>query len=117
LIGEDETWIFNEVSEPDKVLRGLLGIYLKGLTEPLPFFPRAAFAYMIKPQKGKRSPEELALDEWEGGEYDEYQEPEKEDPYFDLCFRNNPDPLGSAFQELARQIVSPILAHQVKEEE
>jgi len=32
-----------------------------------------------------------------------------EDPYFNLCFRNHPDPLGVVFQQMASAVVRPLL--------
>jgi hypothetical protein len=41
---------------------------------------------------------------------------EQEDPYFHLCFRNDPDPLGPSFRELARQVFNGWTAHTKKED-
>ena len=117
LIGEDQTWVFGEVPEAEALLQGLLDLYLKGLAAPLPFFPRSSFAYAIGPGRGDKTPEDLASEAWEGNEDQEFQRGEKEDAYYNLCFRNHPDPLGPDFQTIAEQIVSPILGHQTKQGE
>ena len=61
-----------------------------------------------------KSPEELALEAWEGNEDDEFGEGEMEDPYFNLCFRNHSDPLGEEFQRLADQVVKPLVTHETE---
>lgn len=115
LIGEDEIWQFNEVANAEELLRGLLGLYRKGLAAPLPFFPQSSFVFAIGPgPRTTKSAAELAMETWEGNEEDEFGEGDLEDPYFNLCFRNHPDPLGEEFQELASQVVGPLLNHQIK---
>jgi exodeoxyribonuclease V gamma subunit len=115
LIGEDETWEFQEVANARELLGSLLELYLKGLAAPLPFFPKSSFAYAIGPgPRTSKTAADLALESWEGNEDDEFQEGELEDPYFNLCFRSHPDPLGQEFQELAAQVVGPLLSHQTK---
>jgi exodeoxyribonuclease V gamma subunit len=117
LVGEDGTWGFSEVPEAEAYLRELLELHLRGLSAPLPFFPKTSFMYAIGQAKGAETAQELASETWEGDEDDEFKQGEKEDPYFNLCFRNHPDPLSSDFQTIARQVVSPMLKHQTKEEE
>jgi exodeoxyribonuclease V gamma subunit len=112
LMGQDQTWLFSPVPEAEKILGELLDLYCRGLTAPLPFFPKSGFTYVIGPGPQTHRPaEELASEVWEGNEDYESEAGEKEEPYFHLCFRNHPDPLGPDFQQLARQVVQPILAH------
>jgi len=113
LIAEDETWRFNEVADAEKILNQLLEIYFLGLTKPLPFFPASSFAFANP--KGKRSPAEQAQEKWEGGEDDDFGKGDSQDAYFNLCFRNTANPLDAEFEELAWQIVNPLLLHQTKE--
>jgi hypothetical protein len=88
---------------------------LKGLTGPLPFFPKTSFVYALgHGDKSSKSAEDLALEAWEGNEDDEFGEGEMEDPYFNLCFRNRSDPLGEEFQRLADQVVKPLVMHETK---
>ncbi len=115
LIGEDGSWEFGEVAKAQELLGELLEIYLRGLAAPLPFFPKSAFAYAIGPgPRTSKTAADLALETWEGNPDDEFQQGELEDPYFNLCFRSHPEPLGQEFQELASQVVSPLLSHQTK---
>ena len=46
---------------------------------------------------------------WEGMPDSDYQQGEKEDPYFHLCFGNHPNPLDDEFTNLALQIIPPLL--------
>jgi exodeoxyribonuclease V gamma subunit len=116
LIAEDGTWIFNEVPDAEKILKQLLELYFLGLTKPLPFFPASAFALVSPPgSRTKKSPAELAQEKWEGGEFDDFGKGEAQDPYFSLCFRNVVNPLDDEFEQLAKEIVEPLLQHQSEE--
>jgi exodeoxyribonuclease V gamma subunit len=115
LIGEDGTWEFQEVPDAAALLRPLLDLYLQGLAAPLPFFPRSSFAYTIGPgPKTAKTAEDLAWEAWEGNPDDEFGQGEMEDPYFSLCFRNHPDPLGKPFQQLASAVARPLLNSQTE---
>ena len=115
LIGEDGTWEFQEVPDAAALLQPLLDLYLQGLAAPLPFFPRSSFAYTIGPgPKTAKTAEDLAWEAWEGNPDDEFGQGEMEDPYFSLCFRNHPDPLGKSFQQLASAVVRPLLNSQTE---
>jgi exodeoxyribonuclease V gamma subunit len=118
LIAEDGIWIFNAVPDAEKILHGLLETYFLGLTKPLPFFPASAFAIVSEPSsRSKKSPADLALEKWDGGEFDDFSKGESQEPYFNLCFRNTTNPLDEEFETLATQIVKPLLAHQTEEVE
>jgi exodeoxyribonuclease V gamma subunit len=116
LIAEDGTWAFSEVPAAEKILKQLLELYFLGLTKPLPFFPATAFAFTSEPgSKSKKSPADLARKKWEGDEDGDFNQGEALDPYFNLCFRNVANPLDEKFEQLAKQIVEPLLAHQTEE--
>ncbi|HRZ44905.1 MAG TPA: exodeoxyribonuclease V subunit gamma [Candidatus Paceibacterota bacterium] len=113
LFGKDQTWVFKEAPDAESILGDLLELYAEGMGRPLPFFPRTAFAYALaRARDPEKPPEESALHAWEGSEF---AQGEREDPYFDLCFRNDSIPLGEDFQKIAWQIVAPILDHQAME--
>jgi exodeoxyribonuclease V gamma subunit len=117
LIAEDGIWIFNEVPDAEKILQQLLQLYFLGLTRPLPFFPETAFAFAAEPgPRTKKITIELAREKWEGGENEDFGKAEAQDPYYNLCFRNAANPLDEEFKKLARQIVAPLLAHQVEKD-
>ncbi len=103
------------------LLAELLDFYGAGLCAPLPFFPRSSYAFAertFRPTKGS-SPLEKARTEWgdSAQPHDRAQGlgPERDDEYFDLAFRNVPDPLGPAFQEIATAIFEPALKVMTKE--
>jgi exodeoxyribonuclease V gamma subunit len=104
-------WEYGPVENGAELLAGLLERYWEGLQRPLPFFPRASWAYArLVLEKG--SPEGEALrkvsEAWAG---DDYRRGELEDPYYHLCFRDT-DPLDDEFQRLAVDVFEPLLAHQ-----
>ena len=106
-----------------KVLLGaLLDFYWLGLGEPLPFFPRSSFAFAertVHPTRGS-SPLQKAQSEWGDAlstrESGLGMSSEREDDYFDLAFRNLPDPLGPEFQEIALAIFEPALTAMTEEQ-
>jgi exodeoxyribonuclease V gamma subunit len=113
LIAEDGVWVFNEVADAENILKALLEIYFLGLTRLLPFFPASSFAFASP--KGKKPPAEQAQKKWEGDEDGDFGKGDLQDPYFNLCFRNMANPLDEEFEQLAKQIVGPLLAHQTEE--
>jgi exodeoxyribonuclease V gamma subunit len=66
-------------------------------------------------QRGKARKEPLlaALQVWEGDLFS-HRKGEKEDGYFDLCFRNT-DPLDREFEKTARAVFRPLLDHMEEE--
>jgi exodeoxyribonuclease V gamma subunit len=101
--------------ESRTLLALLLDFYWRGLREPLPFFPRSSLAFAerkLHPTKGS-SPLEKAQKAWGDSPLPRDNEfgmgPERENDYFDLAFRNVPDPLGQEFQEIAMAIFEPAL--------
>lgn len=82
-----------------EILRGLLGYYWQGLTEPLKFFPRSSYAYAGTMDLGK------ALAVWSGDPF-----PEKNNPYYELCFGDT-EPLDDDFEEVSVAVFAPLLAH------
>ncbi len=101
--------------EARALLAQLLECYWRGLREPLPFFPRSSLVYteqMLQPS-GKLSPMERAERKWGDSpmpwEPDKGEPPEGEDAYFDLAFRNVPEPLSDDFQQIAMAVFGPAL--------
>ncbi len=106
---------FAPVEDAQALLASLLDFYWRGLRAPLPFFPRSSLAFAerkLHPTRGS-SPLEKAEKAWGDSplprDNDFGQGPEREDDYFDLAFRNVPDPLGEEFQEIAMAIFEPVL--------
>ncbi len=96
-------------------LRGLLQLYWRGLSEPLPFFPRSSLAFVEQMLNNKNGPSPLqkAQAKWrrspEPWEPDRGERPEADDPHFRFVFRNVAEPLDDDFQQLALQIFVPVL--------
>jgi len=102
--------------DPRALLGSLLEFYWRGLREPLPFFPRSALGFAdrtVHPTRNGSSPLEKAQQAWGDSPLARDQEFgqsfEREDEYFDLAFRNVPEPLGQEFQEMAMAIFEPAL--------
>ena len=103
---------YNFVADSRQHLTELLKLFQAGQLKPLPFFPKAAFGYREEVSKSK--PVEKCLDkarsEWLGSER---SIGECKDADFDYCF-GRVDPIGDEFEQLAEQIVSPLLKSESK---
>jgi exodeoxyribonuclease V gamma subunit len=110
LIGEDTSFEFAGMvpAGARRILDQLLDVYWQGLIRPLPFFPKTSCAFA----RQGRDPMKQATQSWEGTGDSDFQQGEKVDPYFHLCFGNDPAPLGDAFQKLALEVFAPMTAHQ-----
>jgi len=113
----ERKWVRYEyapVEKGEEILEGLLKRYWEGLSEPLHFFPEISLSY-AKACLTKKKPREGALEQahktWKGTEW---SRGESEDPYHQLCFGNE-DPIDSAFEKIAMEIVEPFLKHVKKE--
>jgi len=109
LMGKDRTVTLAPVQRSCDELAKLLRIYHAGLQRPLRFFPGASYAFAEKRLKGK-SPSRAhaaAKAQWTS---DYFGRGEGRDPYVQRCFGET-DPLNSDFENLALQIVAPLLAH------
>ncbi len=108
---EWKAWAFEPIGGSEKILGKLMHIYWKGLTRPLPFFPRTSWEYASRCLKGNGTREE-ALERagklWRGSPY---IRGESEDPYFLCCFGSG-DPLDSAFEKCAEDILGLLLVHE-----
>ncbi|UCD89658.1 MAG: exodeoxyribonuclease V subunit gamma [Desulfobacterales bacterium] len=110
LICKDATWTFGTVSASRDMLQALLDLFWIGMSKPLHFFPEASYAYAQKVLlrgQSKGSALKTAKNKWVGSEF---ARGESADPYFERCFGKT-DPLDEAFQSIAMQIFSPLLAH------
>lgn len=108
-MGKDRTVTLAPVQRSCDELAKLLRIYHAGLQRPLRFFPGASYAFAEKRLKGK-SPSRAhaaAKAQWTS---DYFGRGEGRDPYVQRCFGET-DPLNSDFENLALQIVAPLLAH------
>jgi exodeoxyribonuclease V gamma subunit len=91
-------------AEPHRVLQTLLGLYARGLREPLPFFPKTAWAYV-----NAGSSVAAAARAWEPGPRNPWAE--GGDAAVRLALRGRSDPLGTgldAFHTCAHEVFDPL---------
>ena len=122
LIGDDKTFQLDpfEKTAALELLKPFLVHYWEGLQQPLRFFPKSSFAYLPKPSKKPKSGNletddsgdlGAASKKWNGSDFDRG---ECDDPYFNLCFRNDPEPLNSEFELIAKDLI-PSIRDNIKE--
>jgi exodeoxyribonuclease V gamma subunit len=105
LIGMDEVWKWQRISDARDYLQELCALYWEGITRPIPFFPASALAFTEAEFSGNKDPLKKARLAWEGG----YQMTgEREDEAIALLFRES-DPLNEEFIELATRVFGPLL--------
>lgn len=86
------------------LLADCLRLYREGLCRPLPFFPKAAWAYAVNGASMAK-----AQAKWSGGNRPAFGE--AMDPAYRLALRGVADPLAEGFAELAGRLLRPLLAH------
>lgn len=96
---------FAPVAEPLPLLQALMRLYRRGLTAPLHFFPKSAWALA---QPGGKLSKALAV--WQGGGFSGARA-EVQDPAHDLLLRGQPDPyLAGEAAALATEVFAPLVA-------
>ena len=85
-------------------LQSLLALYREGLTQPVHFFPKSAWAYMLAGESVG-----AALTKWRGGRSAEFSE--GKDAAYRLALRGEQELPDERFFELARRILRPLLEH------
>ena len=105
LVCEDKAIRYEGVTDTEKRLTELLNLYWTGLRKPLHFFTESslAFAEAIFKKKEEDKALRAAIGEWDNQKF-----PEKDNPYYNLCF-GQIDPLDDEFRELATIIYEPML--------
>jgi exodeoxyribonuclease V gamma subunit len=88
------------------LLRDLVALYGRALTEPLRLFPRTSYAHAACVHAGKGDARKAALRAWLGNEG---EGGERDDPCFALVFRHVETPLDGEFASLAEQVWRPLL--------
>lgn len=81
----------------------LLALYRVGLTQPLHFFPKSAWVWLVNGGSTFK-----AGQKWSGGGKPEFGE--RNDPAIRLAFRGLPDPLDNDFFDNAARVLSPLMA-------
>jgi len=100
-VARDKVFRFCPVAEPLPLLAELLHSYRSGLSAPLPFYPKTAWALQTG-GAGKAMQQWQGVQQWAG---------EGDDPWWSLALRGEAEPLGEAFAELARRLLLPLLTH------
>jgi exodeoxyribonuclease V gamma subunit len=114
LIGNNEAWTFEPVTDSQLILERLLReFYWHGLHQPLYFFPESGLTFVKNLRQGKKENEALlkALNTWQGSDFGQG---EVENEYYKLCFRSleSKTPLeNEGFKSLAKQFFEPLLGH------
>jgi exodeoxyribonuclease V gamma subunit len=100
-------WFFNPVEDGRLELKKLLLNYLRGMTEPLRFFPKTSMKYTERFMRNRRHDEAMkaARLDWEGSDF---SRGDKDDPYYKICF-GHVDPLDDSFTSIALDILEPII--------
>jgi exodeoxyribonuclease V gamma subunit len=97
-LSADGEFGFAPCDDPGAVLRALLALYRQGLSEPLHFYPRAAWALL-------RSGPAAARTAWQS----EHGFAEGDDPAYRLALRGIEQPLDARFEALAHAVYAPLL--------
>ena len=99
---------FAAVADPLAPLHTLMALYRRGLCEPLPFFPRAAWALA-----GEAGNLQAAETTWSAPGREEAGE--RNDPAYALALRGWPAPLAGEFSALAQAVFQPLREHLLQE--
>jgi exodeoxyribonuclease V gamma subunit len=99
----DGHYALRPVANPEAHLAALLGLYARGLQAPLHFFPRSAWAYAQGGGDLRK-----AANQWHGNPA---YRGEKDYAAYRLALRGVDDPLDAEFEEAARAVFDPLLAH------
>lgn len=102
----DVTLDFAAVGDAPRQLACLLEIHRRGLSAPLHFFPRTAWAFVRRGPSAARSV-------WQPGPQRAYAE--GADPAVRLALRGVADPLDDDFVRLAAAVFAPLLDHLAEE--
>lgn len=86
------------------LLAELLALYREGLTQPLHFFPKSAWACVSNDGNPRK-----AHDKWTGGQRPQFGE--GRDPAYRLALRGVEQPLDARFFTLAQRVFGPVLEH------
>jgi exodeoxyribonuclease V gamma subunit len=102
----DGMYRLSAVVDPKSILTQLIALYRTGLSQPLHFYPRSAWALAKTGRTGKTTD---ALKTWQCTRNQPFGE--SADPAYQLALRGVNNPIDPQFAELARQIYQPLLDH------
>jgi len=101
LVTRTHTLLFGAPDRPLEHLTMLAGLYVRGGSEPLPFFPETALAFVASLSKGEEAAWRAADRKW--------ADERDNDAYLTLAFADA-QPLDDRFAGYARGILLPMLA-------
>ena len=105
LVARDDTYTLPPVDHARELLTDLLACYSRGLSHPLPFFPRSAHAYAF----ASGNPSLAAKRCWQSSSY---VNGEDANPWYQLAFRDEWDNLpNDEFVALTERLYQPIVDH------
>ena len=102
-LSRDGEFRFGPVADAPDVLAQLLRLYARGLCEPVHFFPKSAWAFMLGGQK-------LAKAQARWRSTPRAPHGEDSDPAYALALRGAVDPLDVDFMACAASVYGPLLA-------
>jgi exodeoxyribonuclease V gamma subunit len=116
LIGKDAVVTFSHVPEAHTALQTLSELFWQGVTQPLPFFPASAMAFVEAQISRQGDPFKKAHDKWDGAwRKDRKRKGEKDDRFIACCFDDS-NPLDDRFVQIANMVFEPMLQHETREE-
>lgn len=115
LVSPAGDWQLGPLDNPAALLEPWLAAYREALCEPLPFITRSSYDFakaLVTPAaRSRKEPIAAARDKaqaaWLGAEFSPLAG-EVFDPWYALAFRER-EPLGERFEQLAEQLLGPVL--------
>ena len=100
-ISRDGEYQLRSCEEPEKILKDLLALYRQGLREPIHFFPKSAWKYVI----GEMSLSKASA-KWKSTRDRPFGE--EQDPAYRLALRGIANPLDEDFEKNAAMVFAPM---------
>lgn len=97
-------YLLKPVKNAEEELQKLLVLYRHGLSEPLHFYPKSAWAYAANNWNLRKAGEK-----WQNARNEAFGE--SHNPDFRQALRGIPDPLDERFEDCAKQVFTPLLQH------
>jgi exodeoxyribonuclease V gamma subunit len=104
VLSRDGRFHYSDCRSAGAYLHELMALYRLGLSRPLHFFPKSAWAFATSD-----NPLQAAAATWRSSKNKPFAE--AADPAYRLAFRGQPEPLDAEFQDLAQAVFGPLLQH------
>lgn len=108
LVMLDRSIRYQPVGDAAGHLKTMISLYREGISEPLPFFPRASLAWVEKADKTEQERLDAAMALWREGYGG--RAGEGNDAAFRRCFGPEP-PFDARFVTIAEELLQPMLEH------